>query len=154
MLIGGEERCEMCGRFFYLNINKKQRKEYDRYLHSACYGHAEKIQDQLKSFNKFEREFIKSNYCPECQEMIFHSKLTEEDNHFFYDEELRGDVMRKFSDETEGMKAKDAVKSQAADQLSIQEKLLYLHEMELEDDFYVDEATGKFMEISNELVEG
>lgn len=147
MLIGGDERCEMCGRYFYLNVNKKQHDEYTEYLRASCYHHDEKIQDQLKSFNKFEREFIKSNYCPECQEMIFHSKLKEEDNHFFYDEELRGDVMRKFSDETEGMKAKDAVKSQAADQLSIQEKLLYLHEMELEDDFFVDEATGKFMEI-------
>lgn len=51
----------MCGKSAFLRINSDQKKEFKSY---ACYGGL--IQEKLKSFNDFEREFVKTGYCPEC----------------------------------------------------------------------------------------
>ena len=55
--------CPMCKKNAFLRINSDQKKEFKSY---ACYGGL--IQEKLKSFNDFEREFVKTGYCPECQE--------------------------------------------------------------------------------------
>ena len=137
-----EKTCPMCGRSAYLNITKEQDKELTQYIF-----HGGKIQDKLKSYNKFEREFIKTGYCPECQSLLFGSKLEESDNRFFYKDELNGDVMEIFVSKTEGLKPFDAITSFAANMLSVNEKKLYLYEMELEKELSIDDSTGKVMRI-------
>ncbi len=141
-LIGGE-RCPVCGRYLYLKLSKQQNEEYSYY---CCYGGP--IQSKLKSFNKFEREFVKSEYCPECQEAIFHSKRKGLDENFFYDDELDGGMIQKFIKETEelGLKGKDAITSSLADSLSANEKMVYLYDWGLEDNLYVDPNTNKVLE--------
>lgn len=141
-LIGGE-RCPACGRYYYLKLSKQQDKEYTDY---CCYKGP--IQNKLKSFNKFEREFVKSGYCPKCQEDIFHSKRKGLDENFFYDDELDGDMIQKFIEETEeqGLKGKDAITSSLADSLPVNEKMVYLYDWGLEDDLYVDPNTNKVLE--------
>ena len=54
----------MCGKSAFLRINSDQEKEFKSY---ACYGGLIK---KTKSFNDFEREFVKTGYCPECQENL------------------------------------------------------------------------------------
>ena len=44
--------CPMCKKNAFLRINSDQKKEFKSY---ACYGGL--IQEKLKSFNDFEREF-------------------------------------------------------------------------------------------------
>ena len=62
--------CPMCKKNAFLRINSDQEKEFENY---ACYGGL--IQEKLKSFNDFEREFVKTGYCPECQENLFMKEL-------------------------------------------------------------------------------
>ena len=63
--------CPMCGKSAFLRINSDQEKEFEKY---ACYDGL--IQEKLKSFNDFEREFVKTGYCPECQEDLFMKELS------------------------------------------------------------------------------
>ena len=86
-------------------------------------------------------------YCSECQSLLFGSKLEESDNRFFYNDELNGDVMEIFVSKTEGLKPFDAITSFAANMLSVNEKKLYLYEMELEKELSIDDSTGKVMRI-------
>ena len=108
-----EKTCPMCGRSAYLNITKEQDKELTQYIF-----HGGKIQDKLKSYNKF-----------------------------VYNDELNGDVMEIFVSKTEGLKPFDAITSFAANMLSVNEKKLYLYEMELEKELSIDDSTGKVMRI-------
>lgn len=67
--------CPMCGKSAFLRINSDQKKEFKSY---ACYGGL--IQEKLKSFNDFEREFVKTGYCPECQNGLFMKELSRGEN--------------------------------------------------------------------------
>lgn len=80
--------CPMCGKSAFLRINSDQEKEFKSY---ACYGGL--IQEKLKSFNDFEREFVKTGYCPECQENLFMKELSRGENHFFTQDDIRDDVV-------------------------------------------------------------
>ena len=79
------------GKVLFLRINSDQEKEFKSY---ACYGGL--IQEKLKSFNDFEREFVKTGYCPECQENLFMKELSRGENHFFTQDDIRDDVVEKF----------------------------------------------------------
>ncbi len=81
----------MCGKSAFLRINSDQEKEFEKY---ACYDGL--IQEKLKSFNDFEREFVKTGYCPECQEDLFMKELSRGENHFFTQNDIRDDVVEKF----------------------------------------------------------
>lgn len=64
--------CPMCGEIIQLELTSKQKNEYVNYLME----HPKRnIQDALFSFNAFEREFIKTGYCPECQNVLFGNPL-------------------------------------------------------------------------------
>ena len=139
MLIG--EPCPMCGKFVYLKITKEQDKQYTDY---CCYGGI--VQEKLKRFNKFEREFLKTGYCPTCQCELFHSDLLEANN-FFYNEEVRAEVITEFMNAVDGLNSVDAIMSPAANELTINEKLLFLYEMHLEEKLSVDETTGEVHKI-------
>ena len=52
--------CPMCGRTVYLKVTEDKQDEYDCY--STEYP-SKSIQSALPSFDKFEREFIKTGYC-------------------------------------------------------------------------------------------
>lgn len=58
--------CPMCGRVIGLKEDETMAAEHRHY---AMYGG--RIQDELTDFDAFEREFIKTGYCPNCQEMLF-----------------------------------------------------------------------------------
>ena len=102
----------------------------------------------MPDIDKFGREFIKTGYCPSCQESLFGSRLEEKSAYFSWEnpDELNYDRTQEFVEASNGLNYKDAFFSEAADKLSIAEKVLYLYEMELEDEYYVDE-NGKFMKI-------
>lgn len=142
--------CPMCGKSAFLRINSDQEKEFKSY---ACYGGL--IQEKLKSFNDFEREFVKTGYCPECQENLFMKELSRGENHFFTQDDIRDDVVEKFIndiaevyvDENRILDCRKAILLSNAEKLSVNEKLLYLYEFDLENEFEVDLDTGKVTEI-------
>lgn len=139
MLIG--EPCPMCGKFVYLKMTKEQDKQYTEY---CCYGGV--VQEKLNLFNKFEREFLKTAYCPTCQCELFHTNFLE-NNNFFYNEEMRAEKMTEFINAVDGLKPVDAIMSSEASKLTVNEKLLYLYEMNLEEELTVDEITGEVHKI-------
>ena len=138
--------CPMCKKNAFLRINSDQKKEFKSY---DCYGGL--IQEKLKSFNDFEREFVKTGYCPECQNGLFMKELSRGENHFFTQNDIRDDVVEKFIndiaevyvDENRVLDCWKAILSTIAEKLSVNEKLLYLYEFDLENEFEVDLDTGK-----------
>lgn len=69
--VAGE--CPMCQSMVYLNLTRAQEEEYVAYLRKRCYQRV-LVQDALLSFDRFEREFMITSYCPECQKKIFRVK--------------------------------------------------------------------------------
>ncbi len=67
--------CDMCGKPMLLLLTEEQQAQYDEYLTGLVYGRRELIQNVLLDFDKFEREFVKTGYCPCCQEKIFQAKF-------------------------------------------------------------------------------
>ena len=61
--------CPMCEREVILRLTNQQTMELEEYQH---YGGL--IQDRMPSLDRFGREFLKTGYCPECQEMLFHTE--------------------------------------------------------------------------------
>ena len=58
--------CGMCGRESYLKLTDSELEAYRGYLAGG-----QLIQECLPSLNRCEREFLKSGYCTNCQEMLF-----------------------------------------------------------------------------------
>jgi hypothetical protein len=65
------ETCPMCRKLYGFRLEDGE--EYAAYV-KYTYGN-NLIQDILL-FNSFEREFIKSGLCPNCQEILFGNKCT------------------------------------------------------------------------------
>lgn len=126
--------CPMCKRTAYMKITRSMAEEY---LHYVAYGGL--IQNELPSFNKFAREFVKTGYCPDCQKMLFNAELKDQ-SAFFYQDELRQEAMEDFMEQTQTMDYEEAICSHFAENLTENEKLLYLEEMELFENYFLDEA--------------
>lgn len=109
--------------------------EMEQYTKYTCCGGL--IQDVLPSLDKFGREFVKMGYCPSCQEILYQSTLKDK-SPYFSRSELDDDRIYEFSKATENMKHTEAIFSKAADKLSVPEKVIYLFEMDLEKEYYVD----------------
>ena len=60
-----------CGRTESLDLTEKEWAKYQAWRNGECY-----IQD-IGTLNAVEREFIKTGYCPECQENIFGNGKTD-----------------------------------------------------------------------------
>lgn len=71
------------------------------------------------------------------QEILYQSTLKDK-SPYFSRSELDDDRIYKFSKATENMKHAEAIFSKAADKLSVPEKVIYLFEMDLEKEYYVD----------------
>lgn len=134
--------CPMCNADNYMRLTEKQADQYNDYI---CYGGL--VQEKMPDINAFGREFIKSGYCPCCQEVLFGKKLEDTSAYFTWaSDELDLGRTQEFIAATENMAScSEAILSEAAEKLSIAEKVLFLYEMDLEDDFYVN-ATGKVRE--------
>ena len=60
------QRCDMCGRRSRIVLTEEELEAYREYLAGG-----QLIQECLPSLNRCEREFLKSGYCTDCQEMLF-----------------------------------------------------------------------------------
>lgn len=58
--------CPMCGVTKQLHLTKEEYSNYLRYLRRE-----DLIQNLLPTLNSFEREFLISHYCIDCQTLIF-----------------------------------------------------------------------------------
>ena len=145
-----EKNCPLCGNTTYLRMTEDQNKQWE---HFACYGQQGKlIQDALPSFDKFGREFIKSGYCPDCQEDLFGSKLDDKTAYFSKGNQaqLNQSKIDNFLNETKDiMDFEERILSKAAEKLSIPEKVLYLYEMDLEENYYVNDKGNVLQRASN-----
>ena len=60
------DQCGMCGEDSHIVLSDDEMRAFLEYLRGGVL-----IQICLPDLNKCEREFLKSGYCPECQELIF-----------------------------------------------------------------------------------
>lgn len=127
--------CPMCGRRTYLRMTEEE-NQWRKYV---CFsGH---IQDRFPDMDVQKREFIKSGYCPDCQKTLFGTEYDRSD-FIIVDDIVDGEVpedVKKFLEAAEKMKMIDAVKSEAANILSTEHKVVLLSEFDLEDILYVDD---------------
>lgn len=60
-------KCPMCGKVHKMDMTPDQSERYYKdYVRDRGL-----IQEIFPELNPVEREFIKSGYCPKCQEMLF-----------------------------------------------------------------------------------
>lgn len=127
--------CPMCGRRTYLRMTEEE-NQWRKYV---CFGGH--IQDRFPDMDVQKREFIKSGYCPDCQKTLFGTEYDRSD-FIIVDDIVDGEVpedVKKFLEAAENMKMIDAVKSEAANILSTEHKVVLLSEFDLEDILYVDD---------------
>lgn len=129
------KKCPMCHETFFMKITKEEEKQIIDYV---AYGGS--IQDKISLLDKFGREFVKTGYCPNCQEMLFNSTL-KDNSRYFSENSLRQKAMSEFMNKQKetSMDYYDLIKSDFAKELNTNEKLLYLYEFELTDDLFLDE---------------
>lgn len=127
--------CPMCGTNHYMRLTEVQANQWSDYV---CYGGL--IQDRMPGTDKFGREFVKSGYCPSCQETLFGNSLKER-TAFFSDKDVSSqECIQEFVKATADVDVKESILSEAAGKLSVVDKVLYLYEMDLEEELYVDDA--------------
>jgi len=129
------KKCPMCHETFFMKITKEEEKQIIDYV---AYGGS--IQDKISLLDKFGREFVKTGYCPNCQEMLFNSTL-KDNSRYFSENSLRQKAMSEFMNKQKetSMNYYDLIKSDFAKELNTNEKLLFLYEFELTDDLFLDE---------------
>lgn len=121
-----KKTCPMCGGVTRLKENGAMAAEHHHYV---LYGG--KIQDKLTDFNAFEREFIKTGYCQNCQEMLFGKEAPETSR--FIDMEEIPDFWQNFHElveETLGDEDK-VISSERFKNFSADEKIITLSELEI-----------------------
>lgn len=65
-------RCTMCGKDSQIMLSDDEIDAFYEYLRGDT-----PIQECLPGLNRCEREFLKSGYCPGCQELLFGNGETE-----------------------------------------------------------------------------
>ena len=116
------KECPMCGQKAYLRMTEEDENQWRKY---ACFGGH--IQDRFPDMDVQKREFIKSGYCPDfiIVDDIEDGKVPED--------------VKKFLEAAEKMNVKDVIKSETANILTTEHKVVLLSEFDLEDIFYVDD---------------
>ena len=61
-----QTKCPMCGSLWAIELSDDQARRLKEYRKGGRL-----IQELLSDLNATEREFLKSDYCPRCQEVIF-----------------------------------------------------------------------------------
>ena len=130
------KECPMCGQKTYLRMTEEEENQWRKYV---CFGGH--IQDRFPDMDVQKREFIKSGYCPDCQKTLFGTEYDRSD-FIMVDDIENGEVpedVKKFLEAAEKMNVKDVVKSETANELTTEHKVVMLSEFDLEDIFYVDD---------------
>lgn len=63
--------CPSCGERCYIELTEEQDEALLRWHHGTF------IQEAFPELNAVEREFIKTGFCPKCQEIIFGNGKTD-----------------------------------------------------------------------------
>ena len=121
------KQCPMCGETIYMKLGDDA---YERWAHYVLYKGL--IQNVFPEMDAFQREFIKSGYCPKCQEALFGNEWKNKES-FIFQNELNRERIDVFMEETRELDPESSILSEAAEKLSVAEKLVYLYEMELDE---------------------
>lgn len=134
-----ERDCPMCGNKYLLRISELR---YDQYKKYVVYHSRELIQKALPDFDKFEREFIKTGYCPKCQKKIFSAKLQDDSEKWICCLDVLS--VEEFNSFLDDCKEKDVFFIDALsagewkDKLSAPQKVVIISASGLEGDYYVN----------------
>jgi len=66
-------RCPICNRSFKLGLSEKEKEGYNRYCNDD-----EDLEDAIPALNAFEREFLLTGMCPDCQCDVFRKEPPED----------------------------------------------------------------------------
>lgn len=128
------KKCPLCGNTAYLRMTAEEEEQWADY---TCYGGL--IQEKLPDIDPQKREFIKNGYCPDCQEHLFDAKYDRSDFIVVQKDEQPEDV-QKFAEKVSSMSPMEAIRSEFADLLTLEHKVVFLSELDMEDELYVDES--------------
>ena len=114
-----KKECPMCGKTHFVKLTEV---EYDQYKKYIAYGSL--IQNALSNTSPTVREFLKTGYCPECQELLFGE--SEQKELFFSYNDIREDIIKEFCERHENIL--NALTSDDADVLTEEEWPLLMYE--------------------------
>lgn len=66
-------RCPICNRYVKLGVTEEEWENYKRYCDEDI-----DLEDAIPALNAFEREFLHTGMCPECQCDVFRKELPED----------------------------------------------------------------------------
>lgn len=66
-------RCPICNRAFKLGLSEEEKEGYNRYCNDD-----EDLEDAIPALNAFEREFLLTGMCPDCQCDVFRKEPPED----------------------------------------------------------------------------
>lgn len=111
--------CPMCRKTHFAKITEDEYDQYKRYVTRKCL-----IQNIMPNTSPTVREFLKTGYCPDCQELLF-GKSEQKELFFSYDD-IREDVIKEFCEKHENIL--NALISDEVDVLTEEEWLLLMYE--------------------------
>lgn len=114
-----KKECPMCGEIHFVKLTDV---EYDQYKKYITYGRL--IQNALPNISPTVREFLKTGYCPGCQELLFGK--SEQKELFFSYNNIREDIIKEFCEKHENIL--NALMSDEVDVLTEEEWLLLMYE--------------------------
>ena len=136
------KKCPLCGEKVYL---KMEDNTYERWKRYVAYGVI--VQKTFRELDVFQREFIKTGYCPKCQEKLFENEWKNKEP-FIFQNELNTERIDAFMEATRDLDPEGSILSGVAEKLSVAEKLVYLYEMNLDELEVLEDGTVRKKEIS------
>ena len=136
------KKCPLCGETVYMKLEDDA---YERWKNYVVYRGI--IQKVFPKLDVFQREFIKTGYCPKCQEELFENEWENKES-FIFQSELNDERIDAFMAATRELNRENSILSDAAKKLSVAEKLVYLHEMSLDNLEVMEDGTVRKKEIS------
>ena len=142
-----EKQCPICGKVTYMVIDAENYDQVMEYMVALYFNTKRKVvQKALPFLDKFGREFIKSGYCPECQEDLFNSVL-EDKSSYFSCSDIDNEVLDEFFEVVYKIGAVNALSSDKANALSMHQKLYIANAFEVWERLQVDDS-GKIILVS------
>ena len=135
--------CPECGREWYLGLTKEQQEEYGRYQDACSFGRPSD-RKSLTTFNRTEREFIRTKHCPDCQTGFLKKKQLTVPHKWICLKDLEGICRRQGEFCIDMEHASDHSESSVSDMIavansskwqhavSVDERIAYMYRMEMD----------------------
>ena len=137
-----ERRFPICGTTTFMVVDEQRYHLIMEHIYAQDdHLNRKLIQEALPFLEPFARELVKTGYCQKCQEILLHSKLKEEEKeNYFTVDDVAGKKMDDFIEYKYTYGVEKTITDGLATGLSMPQKLILIHELDLWDDVQLDDS--------------